>query len=73
MHAHRFAPGRRSRAAEIAIESVGKTPLPGIYEVFANGQLLYTDEKAGYLFVNGIQRGTIYDDVQQPGVDAIET
>jgi thiol:disulfide interchange protein DsbC len=37
---------------DIAIESVTKTPLPGIYEVFANGQLTYTDEKAAYLFLN---------------------
>lgn len=37
---------------DIAVESVTKTPLPGIFEVFANGQLLYTDEKAAYLFLN---------------------
>jgi len=38
---------------QIPVESVIKTPLPGIYEVYANGQLIYTDEKVGYLFVNG--------------------
>ncbi len=38
---------------QIVVESIGKTPLAGIYEIFANGQLLYTDEKVGYLFVNG--------------------
>lgn len=37
---------------DIAVESVTKTPLAGIYEVFANGQLIYTDEKAAYLFVD---------------------
>ncbi len=37
---------------DITIESVIKTPLAGMYEVFANGQLLYTDEKAAYLFTN---------------------
>ena len=37
---------------DIVVESVNKTPLPGIYEVFANGDLIYTDEKAAYLFVN---------------------
>jgi thiol:disulfide interchange protein DsbC len=37
---------------DIAIESVIKTPLAGIYEVFANGQLIYADEKAAYLFTN---------------------
>jgi len=38
---------------QIPVQSVTKTPLAGIYEVFANGQLIYTDEKVGYLFVNG--------------------
>ena len=37
---------------DIAVESVVKTPLAGIYEVFANGQLIYADEKAAYLFTN---------------------
>lgn len=38
---------------DIEVESVTRTPLAGIYEVFANGQLIYTDEKVGYLFING--------------------
>ena len=37
---------------EIPVESVTKTPVAGIYEAFANGQLIYTDENATYLFVN---------------------
>ncbi len=37
---------------EIPVESVTKTPVPGIYEAFANGQMIYTDENATYLFVN---------------------
>ena len=37
---------------DIEVESVIKTPLAGIYEVYANGQLIYTDEKAAYLFTN---------------------
>lgn len=37
---------------DITVESVTKTPLAGIYEVFANGQVIYSDEKAAYLFTN---------------------
>jgi len=37
---------------EIVVETVSKSPVPGIYEVFAQGQMIYTDEKAAYLFVN---------------------
>lgn len=42
----------RKKFPDIAVESVLKTPLAGIYEVFANGQLIYADEKAVYLFTN---------------------
>jgi thiol:disulfide interchange protein DsbC len=37
---------------EIAVESVVKTPVAGIYEAFAGGQMIYTDENVSYLFVN---------------------
>jgi thiol:disulfide interchange protein DsbC len=37
---------------EVPVETVTKTPVPGIYEVFSNGQMIYTDELANYLFVN---------------------
>ena len=37
---------------QIQIESVTKTPLAGMYEVYADGQMHYTDEKAAFLFVN---------------------
>src|ERR1035437_4094778 len=37
---------------DYVVESVTKTPLAGIYEVFANGQLIYTDENAAYVFLN---------------------
>ena len=45
---------------DVPVESVTKTPLPGIYEVYSNGQMIYTDEQAGYLFVNAnlIETGT---------------
>ena len=42
----------QKRYPDVTVESVAKTPLAGIYEVFANGDLIYTDEKAAYLLVN---------------------
>ena len=42
----------QKRYPDVVVESVSKTPLAGIYEVFANGDLIYTDEKAAYLLVN---------------------
>ena len=38
---------------DIPVESVTKTPLAGIYEVFANGEVSYVDENVNYLIVRG--------------------
>ena len=37
----------------IPVESVVRTPLPGIYEVYAGGIVIYTDEKVNYLIAEG--------------------
>jgi len=34
---------------DITVESVTRTPLPGLYEVFAGGQIYYTDAQARYI------------------------
>lgn len=43
---------------QLQVQSVAKTPLAGMYEVYADGQLHYTDEKATYLFVNAMMIDT---------------
>lgn len=43
----------QARYPGIAVESVARTPLPGIYEVFANGVIIYTDEKVNYVIAEG--------------------
>lgn len=35
------------------VESVTKTPYPGLYEVFMGGQIVYTDEKLNFLIAEG--------------------
>jgi thiol:disulfide interchange protein DsbC len=37
----------------VQIESVAKTPIAGIYEVFVNGGIHYVDENVDYIFMNG--------------------
>jgi thiol:disulfide interchange protein DsbC len=37
-----------------SIKSIVKTPLAGLYEVYMDGDLLYTDDKVGYLFVGNL-------------------
>ena len=36
------------------IEQINKTPLPGIYEVVADGQVVYIDEKATYFIAGNL-------------------
>ena len=36
---------------ELSIRSVNPSPMSGIYEVFAGGRLVYTNEEAKYLFI----------------------
>lgn len=38
---------------DVQVENVTKTPLAGIYEVFANGEVSYVDENVNYLIVRG--------------------
>ncbi len=40
----------QTKIPQFQVESVTKTPLPGIYEVFGNGRILYVDENVSYLF-----------------------
>jgi len=46
----------QARIPEMAVESVSKSPMPGLYEVVASGVIFYVDEK-----VNFVIRGTLFD------------
>ena len=39
----------QAKFPKMAIESVNKTPFPGMYEIVLEGQILYTDEKITYV------------------------
>ncbi len=38
---------------DIRVESVARTPMEGIYEVFADGEIFYVDPEVNFLFVKG--------------------
>jgi thiol:disulfide interchange protein DsbC len=38
---------------DVRVDSVAKTPLAGIYEVFAGGEVSYVDENVDYMIVSG--------------------
>jgi thiol:disulfide interchange protein DsbC len=43
----------QKRYPDVQVESVTKTPIAGIYEVFANGEVVYVDENVNYMIVRG--------------------
>lgn len=43
----------QARYPGIPVESVARTPLPGIFEVYANGAVLYTDREVNYVIAEG--------------------
>jgi len=44
----------KAKFPEATVKSVTKTPYAGLYEVFMEGQLIYTDENANYLFIGNV-------------------
>jgi len=44
----------QSKFRDAAVESVNKTPFPGIYEVVLGGRILYTDEKGSFVFIGNL-------------------
>jgi thiol:disulfide interchange protein DsbC len=38
---------------KVRVQSVTKTPFAGLYEVYLDGQIIYTDEKLSFLIVEG--------------------
>lgn len=55
------------------VKSVVATPIPGIYEVYAGGQLVYTDEKGDYLLIGSLVDTRSKANLTQQRMDAIKT
>lgn len=53
------------------VDSVTKTPYGGLYEVRTNGDIIYTDEKANYLFVGRVLDTKTYKDYTKERLDEI--
>lgn len=44
----------QTRFRDSTVETIAKTPLPGIYEVVVGGRILYTDEKGGFVLIGNL-------------------
>lgn len=56
---------------EAKVESVRKTPYSGLFEVQVNGDIIYTDAKAEYLFVGRVVDTRTYQDYTKARLDEI--
>ncbi len=43
----------QAKYPQLSIESVSKSPVAGLFEVYANGEMIYADENANFILVNG--------------------
>lgn len=43
----------QSKYPNVQIENIARTPMPGVYEIYADGEILYVDEKANHLIIGG--------------------
>lgn len=53
------------------VESVTKTPYSGLFEIQVNGDIIYTDAKAQYLFVGRVVDTKTYQDYTKARLDDI--
>src|SRR5258705_3882896 len=44
----------QARFPDMQVESVTKTPFNNLYEVVVGGRIVYTDEKASFLFIGNL-------------------
>ncbi len=64
-------PHLRESHPDAKVDSVIKTPYAGLYEVRTSGEILYTDEKAQYLFVGSVIDTKLHRDYTKERVEAI--
>jgi thiol:disulfide interchange protein DsbC len=61
------------RYPRIVIQSVVPTPLPGLFEVYANGQIIYVDKQADYLLVGPLKETRTKVNLTQQRLEALQT
>jgi thiol:disulfide interchange protein DsbC len=61
------------RYANVNVKSVTATPIPGIYEVLAGGQILYVDEKGEHLLIGTLVETRSRTNLTQQRLEALKT
>ena len=61
------------RYANAPVKSVTATAIPGVYEIFAGGQILYADEKGDHLLMGPLVETRSRTNLTQQRLDALKT
>jgi len=61
------------RYANVNVKSVTATPIPGIYEVLAGGQILYADERGEHLLIGTLVETRSKTNLTQQRVEALKS
>lgn len=59
------------RYPQVSVQSVAATPLPGLFEVYAGGQILYADEKAEHLVMGPLVETRTRTNLSQQRLEAL--
>lgn len=61
------------RYPSIVIQSISPSPLPGLFEVYANGQIIYADKQADYLLAGPLKETRTKTNLTQQRLEALQT
>jgi thiol:disulfide interchange protein DsbC len=60
------------RYPRISIQSVSPTPIPGLFEVYANGQIVYTDKQGDYMLAGPMKETRNKTNLTQQRLEAVQ-
>ncbi|MBW8372217.1 MAG: DsbC family protein [Thiobacillus sp.] len=63
----------RERYPQISIHSISPAPIPGLFEVYANGQIVYTDKQGDYLLAGPLKETRTKVNLTQQRLEALQT
>ena len=61
------------RYPRISIQSVAPTPIPGLFEVYANGQIIYVDKQGDYLLAGPLKETRSKTNLTQQRLEILQT
>lgn len=61
------------RYPRISIQTIAPSPVPGLFEVYANGQIIYVDKQADYLLAGPLKETRTQVNLTQQRLETLQT